>query len=440
MGESEHEPSGNRRSGATAAAIAVRHRTRNRGTRCERTSLPGYASLVTEDMSAPRQRWRYTAGWWSVTLAMQCGFLFLTFVRPVDFYIAFSSWAVEPFVTVMIAVVALSFLLRTDAPWFFFGITAACAIGFAYGFEPRASLIGLLFALIVSGSAAFSVAPWRRALLVAILTYVAFAAGIAISRGISILHLVPMLMAAAMTISLFAGQMTYARRQLIESTKRRAEEAEQTREALAATKVAEQRLATARDLHDVVGHQIAVINLHAGAARRAVLDAPEEALNSLAIIEQSAASVLTEIGELLRDLRDGRVDDVEGISHTGELLPRLVDTLVAGGLPVEFEVDSDLPKLSRQVDAAVYRILEEALVNAYKYGLSGSPARVRVEWDGHDVQLHVSNPTDGRPSRASTGLGLKGIMERAESLGGRATATAGPRDFELRVNIPLDTR
>jgi signal transduction histidine kinase len=84
----------------------------------------------------------------------------------------------------------------------------------------------------------------------------------------------------------------------------RAERAERTREALARQRVAEDRLSTARDLHDVVAHQIAVINLHAGVASSALRTRPDSAEASLALIRTASRTVLTEIGDLLAALRD----------------------------------------------------------------------------------------------------------------------------------------
>jgi signal transduction histidine kinase len=230
--------------------------------------------------------------------------------------------------------------------------------------------------------------------------------------------------------------MVYARRRMLAETTRRALEAEHTREAVAAARVAEQRLATARHLHDVVGHGIAVINLQAGAAARTVRARPDDALDSLRIIQESSAAILGQIGELLRDLRGDAMEPRPALGI--DALPSLIETLAAGGFVVDLQVAGEPRALSAETDDAAYRILEEALVNAYKHGASSAPAKASLRWSDDGLQMHISNRIDqsGR-EKLSTGFGVLGLQEQAQAVGGTAVATATDGVFDVTVRIPV---
>lgn len=373
--------------------------------------------------------------WWATTVVIQVLFLFLTFFRPVEWHITFGWLPLSPLMTGVLAVLTLAVFSRTRAPWVFFGVTAAMALFFAYGFEPHVSLVGLWFLLVVSGIAMFSVIPLRWAASAAGGLTLAFTIGSMTVRGTTVFHLIPLLMAGAMAIALFAGQMNYARRRLLNSTRQRAVEAEHTREAVAAQRVAEQRLATARDLHDVVGHELAVISIHARVAANEMGRDPDGARRTLDLIHESVARVIAEINELLHELRADRVVLAGG--SVRERLHQLTSTLRAGGLSVDVHIDDDLPPADPALDATVYLIMEEALVNAYKYGARGLAATARVSWDGRLVTVSVVNPIashrSGVPHR---GLGLIGIQERARGLGGTSATTLEHGLFKLQVEIP----
>lgn len=375
--------------------------------------------------------------WWSLTLLIQGAFLFLTFFQPREWQIAFAWLPVAPVMSVVLVLLTLSVLLRSRAPWVPFGGALALALAFAFGFEPRVSLVGLVLLMTVSGAAVFSTMTMRAAVATASIAVAVFVAGVVLVRGTTVFHLIPLLMATSMAIALTIGQLLTARKRLLSATLRRAAEAERTREALAATRVAEQRLATARDLHDAVGHELAVINLYARVATEALGSAPENARDSLLLIEQSAARIMDEIRELLNELRrsDARVPPTASIRET---LPRLAATLSAGGLRVELELAEDLPDLSAAVDEAVYRIVEEALVNAYKHGRAGEPVRAAITAGPLSVRLAVTNPvTAVAAPGASRGFGLLGVEERARALGGSSRSAVEGGVFALRIDIPL---
>ncbi|MCL2467434.1 MAG: histidine kinase [Micrococcales bacterium] len=227
----------------------------------------------------------------------------------------------------------------------------------------------------------------------------------------------------------------------------RAERAERTREALARQRVAEDRLAIARDLHDVVAHQIAVINLHAGVASAALRDRPDDAEKSLVVVRDSARTVLAEIGDLLATLRDPSTADA-----TGGLaqLDDVVRDFQTHGLDVTVCTDGDVYELPAAVDVTALRVVAEALTNAHKHG-SERRAHVQVQYLPGMLRITVANPAAGHddPSAAlsdalalGTGNGLTGMRERVESV--RGTLSTGYDDgsgtWQVVADLPTVTR
>lgn len=221
---------------------------------------------------------------------------------------------------------------------------------------------------------------------------------------------------------LFAGALGDAirtQRAHLATLRERAERAERTREAVARQRVAEDRLTIARDLHDVVAHQIAVINLHAGVASSALRDRPDDAESSLATIRGASRTVLTEIGDLLATLRDP--DAVETGPAGLAQLDEVVRDFASGGLDVTVRTDGEPRPLPATVDVAALRVVQEALANAHKHG-TGRRAHVLVEHLPRALRLTVTNPVAPHQlgsDAPGTRQGLVGMGERVESVRGR---------------------
>ena len=225
------------------------------------------------------------------------------------------------------------------------------------------------------------------------------------------------------------GDATRSRRAYVAAVEERARRAEQTREEEARRQVAEERVRIARDLHDVVAHHIAVINVHAGLAEHTLRTRPDQAESSLEHVRRAAQTVLDELATILAVLRqngdaDAPTDPVRGLSRLGELL----DALAAAGLKVEHRQLGSARPLPAAVDQAAYRIVQEALTNAHKHG-AGATADLCVEYRPDAVVLDIVNPmTAGAPVREG-GHGLTGMRERTVAVGG--SFTAGPSDSGL---------
>ena len=237
-----------------------------------------------------------------------------------------------------------------------------------------------------------------------------------------------------------AGDGTRSRREYILAITERAERAVETREAEARRRVNEERLRIARDLHDVVAHQIAVISLSAGVASSSIAERPEKARESLAAIRGAARTVLRDIGDLMAMLRS---DDQTGSVPAPQAGLARLDDLVAqfaeSGLHVVTRVEGDTARVTGAADLTVYWVLQEALTNAHKHGVDGR-AHVLIQVEPSEVSLTVTNPISSRTTSAANppaGLGLLGIGERIASVRGRVEAGPVPAGWKVLARVPL---
>ena len=194
----------------------------------------------------------------------------------------------------------------------------------------------------------------------------------------------------------------------------------------------EERNRIAAEVHDVIGHALTVSLLHIGGARLALDEDPHEAHQSLLEAErltrESLEEVRATVGLMHTDLPDRRAP----LPGAGDL-PALVESFRRAGADVELDVDDHLGALGATRGLAAYRIVQEALTNATRHA-PGHPVVVRVGPTQEGTTVTVRN--DGPPNPAPTpGAGLRGMRERAESLGGHLTA--GPTDDGWLVEAVL---
>jgi signal transduction histidine kinase len=221
----------------------------------------------------------------------------------------------------------------------------------------------------------------------------------------------------------------------------RAAEAIRMHEEEARRRASEERLAIAREVHDVVAHHMSLINVQASAALHVYDDHPEQARDALVTIKHASKQALMELRSVLGVLR--RVDEVAPRSPTPgtDQLDELVQQSGAAGLSVHVATDGQSRRLPPAVDVAVYRIVQEALTNVTRYAAT-SVANVRIEYGAADVIVEVDD--FGRehtaPSvRVGSGSGISGMRERATLLGGTLEAGRRPEGgFRVRAWFPLD--
>ncbi|MET0974640.1 MAG: histidine kinase [Leifsonia sp.] len=217
------------------------------------------------------------------------------------------------------------------------------------------------------------------------------------------------------------------------------------RERTAAQAVALERLRIARELHDVVAHHVSVMGVQAGAARRVLDRDPAAAAASLSAIETSARSAVDELHQLLGTLRDDPSvstldsDADRASTHGIDQLPALIAEAASAGLAVDYAVIGDPRPVPATVSLTVYRVTQEALTNVRKHGGSGVLADVRLRYLDGAVEVEIANAGATRTSTArTTGLGLVGMRERADAVGG--VVEAGPRSrggWLVRAHFPL---
>ena len=201
---------------------------------------------------------------------------------------------------------------------------------------------------------------------------------------------------------------------------------------------AEERLRLSREVHDVVSHSLSTIAVQAGVARVVFAEQPGQAGAALSAIETASRSALDELRKLLRQIRDPEVPD-EAATPTLSDLPELIGKLRRVGLDVSYQSTGHPRPYSTAVKLSAYRIAQEALTNVTKHA---SGARTRVQVDHGAEELTVTVTDDGSPnpvrSVASGGLGIHGMRERAELLGGTLTAEPGPGGgFTVTARLPV---
>ena len=218
--------------------------------------------------------------------------------------------------------------------------------------------------------------------------------------------------------AVFLGDVLRNRRSHLAELEERAHYLELTREEEARRRVAEERLRIARDLHDGVAHAMATINVQAGAAAHVVDRRPAAAKEALEAIQRASADVLDELAALLDLLRDDGQQADRAPTPDLAGIPDLVAALDAP-VQVALQVEGPVAAVPSAVGTAAYRIVQESLTNVVRHA-HAAHARVAV-LVAPDRGLTVEVADDGAggvgPSNGS-GLGLRGMRERAEATGG----------------------
>ena len=329
-------------------------------------------------------------------------------------------WRRKAPVTVL-AVIILAFMfdraINYPPSWAFFGISfAAYTIGTQL--PPKRSLL-------VGGIAVDVVVLWT-----------AFGILIGDVEWFALVSVIAMV-----GLPLLIGRETYHRQQRMVELERRALRAEHEREHQATEAVNRERGRIARELHDVVAHEITVMTIQSAAARRVLAADPGQAQEAMGSAEAAGHRALTEVRRLLGMLRttDPKARDPQpGLGS----LPSLVDHMSEAGLHTELSVTGDVRPLPLGVDLNAYRIIQESLTNTLKHG--GPDVRAEIDVEYSDDSLAIEVRDDGRGAAASPqtrephGQGLVGMHERVALLDG--ALVAGPRPgggYRVTAKLPI---
>jgi signal transduction histidine kinase len=193
----------------------------------------------------------------------------------------------------------------------------------------------------------------------------------------------------------------------------------------------EERSRIAHELHDIIGHTVNVMVVHAGAGRQAVGRDSQTVHQAFDTIERTGRTALAELDRVLALLRRDRAGQellpTPGVGDLGELARTFTDT----GLRVDVQVTGDPGDVPASVGLAAYRIVQEALTNTMKHAGAGS-AGVRVGIGDGRLELRVSDDGHGDPARLHPGRGILGMSERAAMHGGQVSLD---RDRQGRFTV-----
>lgn len=219
---------------------------------------------------------------------------------------------------------------------------------------------------------------------------------------------------------------------------RRAEQLEASRaEAVRAATEAE-RSRIARDLHDVIAHNLSTIVVQAGAERLDGRALPERTQTTLTTIEDTARQTLEEMRRLLGLLRRAPAEDLRSPQPRLAHLDDLARQVESAGLPVEVRREGAVRPLPDGLELSAFRIVQEALTNTLKHA-GPAQAQVGVHYKKSELLVRVSDTGRGHGSGAGDGHGLIGMRERVELYGGELTTTNRPQGgFTVEARFPLE--
>ncbi|MEU9831169.1 histidine kinase [Streptosporangium sp. NPDC048047] len=236
------------------------------------------------------------------------------------------------------------------------------------------------------------------------------------------------------------GIYTSTRRRYLEGLEERAERAERERDQQARLAAAAERARIARELHDVVAHNVSVMIVQADGAGYALGGGdPDTAREAMRTISATGRRALAEMRRMVGVLRaDDTTEEYTpqpGLSQLDELVARVRSS----GLPVDLRIAGDRQALPEGEELTVYRIVQEALTNTLKHGGPGTRATVEMEYGARELLLRVTD--DGRGAaapRSPDGHGLVGMRERAAVFGGSVDARPRPGGgFQVTARLPV---
>ncbi len=226
-------------------------------------------------------------------------------------------------------------------------------------------------------------------------------------------------------------------RQVIGTHSRRAQMAERERDVAAREAVVEERARIARELHDVIAHNVSMMVVQAGAERRLLEKHGESSTHEvLETVEQIGRSALTEMRRLVGMLRTDSSDSLSPQPGLDDV-PALVLQVTEAGLPVELHIEGERRELPAGIELSAYRIVQEALTNALKHA-GNAHAEVHVRYGPESLELEIVDDGPGAPAPAAGGHGLVGMRERVALYGGRLDAGRRPSGgFAVSVKLPV---
>jgi signal transduction histidine kinase len=325
--------------------------------------------------------------------------------------------AVEPLASILVAAAFLALALRRIRPILTLSVVTGCVTLYLWAAYPYGPILGAFFIAVYTTAVTL---PFRRA---------AIATGLAMTLMLTHVFLHPnalggwlgLIPGAAWAVVPFAiGVSVRSARQ-----SRAAERDDALRQHLY-----DQRLELAQEVHDVVGHGLAAIQLQADIALHVDEAQPPRTRQALEAISRASKAAFDELASTLDAIHPQRTPSTPGIDEVAELCHRVGEA----GVDVEVAVERRTTRRDEPVELAAYRVVQEALTNVIRHG-DVKAAVVTIEVDDNGVHVVVTNPgTFSQPT--GTGRGIEGMRRRVESLAGRLDAGPGSAGFMVEANIP----
>jgi signal transduction histidine kinase len=332
---------------------------------------------------------------------------------------------------------ALSLAVRRVYPLTVFAIVVIVTAFFGWvygGYWPFAAL--LAFYSLAAHS------PRRRALVAGIAGFVVLA--------LSIAHDIDWQPVTWGKVALFAGRLAplvaawvlgdnmRTRREYLRALEDRAAQLEREQEANARRAAAEEQARIAREVHDVVAHNLSVIVVQATAADAVFATDPDDAQRAVRTIGTTARQALDELRRVLGVVRTGeeRSPDFPPQPSLARL-DALLEQVRAAGLAVELETSGEPRELTSALELSLYRIIQEALTNSLRHG-DAVHATVRLRFDAEAVDVEIIDDGTASSTANGSGQGLVGMRERATAFGGRVEAGRSvDGGFRVAAWLPL---
>ena len=327
--------------------------------------------------------------------------------------------AVDPLALGLVAVAFLALMFRRGRPLLTLVVVTGCTTWYLWSEYPYGPILGAFFIAVYTVAATLPLltAAVGTGLGAAVLLTHVFVHPNAIGGW---LGLIP---GAAWAVVPFAVGVSVR-------TARQARAAD--RDEAVRRHLYDQRLQLAQEVHDVVGHGLAAIQLQADIALHVDEQQPPRTRAALEAISRASKAAFAELASTLDSIHPQRRSRSPRLDDVTDLCRRVREA----GVEVDLVVDGSSTRRDETVELAVYRVVQEALTNVIRHG-SVMEASVGIEVDDNGIDVRVTNPGPF-PTMSQSGRGLPGMRRRVEGLGGRLSA--GPHDgvFAVEAHIPFE--